>query len=151
MKGEQYVILVVDDDVESLEVIAQNLHRLGYEVIPALDGRSALEMVRQGVVDLAVVDYNLPDLDGLQVLKLIKSINSTLPVIIVSASGTNHNLLFDLLEAGAYAFVPKPICVPDFRRTIERALESSSPSTRGDRPSRGSVFFRWRSWIIRRG
>jgi len=150
MRGDRHVILVVDDDVESLEVIAQNLRRMGYEVVPAVDGRSAVEMVRQGEVDLAVVDYNLPDLDGLQVLKMIKRINSALPVIVMSAASTNHNLLFDLLDAGAYAFIPKPICVPDFQRTIERALASSYPSE-PESDGGGSIFFRWRSWIIRRG
>ncbi|RKY01833.1 DNA-binding response regulator, partial [Candidatus Poribacteria bacterium] len=42
MRGDRHVILVVDDDVESLEVIAQNLRRMGYEVVPAVDGRSAV-------------------------------------------------------------------------------------------------------------
>ncbi|MCD6505082.1 response regulator [Candidatus Poribacteria bacterium] len=150
MKEGRAVVLIVDDDINSLDVIMQNLQRAGYEAVPAVDGRTAMEIVRQGVVDLAVVDYNLPDMNGLQVLKVIKGIMPGIPVIIMSASEMNHNNLLDLLEAGAYAFVPKPICVPDFIRTIGRALSTSGRST-PQSSLRSSILVRWTSWIIRRG
>jgi DNA-binding NtrC family response regulator len=152
MREEGQVILVVDDDISSLEVVMQNLQRAGYEVVPAMDGRTALEIARQGAVDLVVVDYNLPDMNGLQVLKIIKGVIPTMPVIIMSALEMNHNNLLDLLEAGAYAFVPKPICVPDFIKTIRKALSSPRRPTPPQSPLRGgSILVRWTSWIIRRG
>lgn len=143
-----YRILLVDDDPKNLDAVNQILRREGYKTFPVGEGRAALEVVvAEHNIDLAIVDFHLPDMDGLNVLYEIRRMRRNLPVIIMTARASNEMRLASL-EAGAYTFIPKPINIPNFKQTVARALRS--PGTRTVTVRRQLVVTRWIRWIKHR-
>lgn len=142
-----YRILVVDDDPNCLDAIDQILRREGYETFPIGEGRAAVEIIMENHIDLAIVDFNLPDMDGLHVLYEIKRVCRNFPVIVMTAEPSKE-LRLASLEAGAYSFVPKPINIPNLRQLVAKALQS--PRLKTVEVRRQLVFARWIRWIIHR-
>lgn len=139
-----YRILLVDDDPNCLDAIDQILRREGYQTFTIDGGRAAVEIVAGNDIDLAIVDFNLPDIDGLHVLYEIRRMRRSFPVILMTAQPSKEVRLASL-EAGAYSFLPKPINIPNFRQIVARAL--SSPRTRTVTVRRQMVVTRWIRWI----
>jgi diguanylate cyclase (GGDEF)-like protein len=102
-------ILVVDDSRTQLEWLVQVLQREGYEVTSAADGREALRRVRADSPDLVLLDMILPDMDGLQVLRIIKALpeDQYIPVIILSVKSDLDSKVTGL-RIGADDFLAKP-------------------------------------------
>ena len=142
-----YRILLVDDEPNCLDAIDQILRREGYETFPIGEGRAAMKIVMENDIDLAIIDFNLPDMDGLHVLYEIKRAHRDLPVILMTAEPTKEVRLASL-EAGAYCFVPKPINIPSFRQMVARILQS--PRLKTVEVRRQLVLTRWIRWIIHR-
>ena len=140
---DTYKILLVDDDLDCLDAVDQLLRREGYETLRTDEGRSAIETVMGTKIDLAIVDFDLPDIDGFQVLYELKRVRRDLPVIIMTARSSKEMRLA-ALEAGAYCFIPKPFKIPGFRQIVARALNSASTRTVTIRRTR------WIRWIIHR-
>lgn len=142
-------ILVVDDDIQSLEVLSRVLQRDGYHTLTAPDGSTAVEAVRLHGIDLALVDFNLPDGTGDQVLYQIRQMRPSVPVLIMSADERN---LLPAFNAGAYSFVPKPINLSILRNAISRALARKNEFAHDREPNihiqRTSVWIRWSRRII---
>jgi DNA-binding response OmpR family regulator len=128
MYQRAYKILLVDDDLNCLDSIDQILGRDGYETIKADEGRPALQLFPKHIIDLAIVDFNLPDMNGLHVLREIKRINRNVPIIIMS-SEQSMEIRIASLEAGAYSFIAKPINIPIFRNMVAKALQSPNSKT----------------------
>ena len=82
---EKKKILVVDDEVEFLNMIKLRLEANNYDVITATDGKQALEKLRQDKPDAVLLDILLPGMNGLEVLKRIRSEHKDLPVFIITA------------------------------------------------------------------
>ncbi len=139
-----YRVLLVDDDPNCLDAVDQVLRREGYETLPRDDGRTALEAVLEHDIDLAIVDFDLPDMDGLHVLYEIKRMRRSVPVIIMTARAPNEVRLA-ALEAGAYTFIPKPINTPNLRQVVARVLHAPRVKTVTIR--RQLVVTRWIRWI----
>ena len=77
-------ILLVDDELSVQKLLTYPLRKEGYDVIPALDGRAALERLREDNFDLVVLDVMLPRMDGFDVCRAIRS-RSTVPIIMLTA------------------------------------------------------------------
>ena len=122
MIRHSYRILLVDDDLAALEVLDEVLTRAGYDAISAETGYEALEIVREAAIDLALLDFNLPDTTGAELLQQIKQFQPGVPAIIMSAN-TSQGVKFDVFEAGAYTFISKPIDLPQLLRFVSRALD----------------------------
>jgi DNA-binding NtrC family response regulator len=122
MIRRSYRILLVDDDIASLEVLCEVLTRAGYDAVSAASGYEALKIVREASVDLALLDFNLPDTTGAELLQQIKQFQPEVPAIIMSAN-TSQGVKFDVFEAGAYTFISKPIDLPQLLRFVSRALD----------------------------
>ncbi|MCZ6679668.1 MAG: response regulator [Candidatus Poribacteria bacterium] len=150
-------ILLVDDDTSSLEVLHEVLTRAGYDVVSAESGHEALEFVRGDSINLAILDFNLPDTTGSELLQQIKQFHPAVPVIIMSAN-TSQSVKFDVFEAGAYTFISKPIALPQLLQFVTRALDLTHQWTSSHRDRRQavrpaadtspiqikkSIFFRW--------
>jgi class 3 adenylate cyclase len=103
-------ILVVDDQRANLEMLAGVLTARGYEVLTALDGESALQQVRQGAPDLVVSDILMPQMDGYELCRRLRSDPATtlLPVILVTSLDPLQERV-NGIEAGADDFLSKPV------------------------------------------
>lgn len=142
-----YKILLVDDDPNCLDAIEQLMQRDGYETFPISEGSKAVKVVVENSIDLAIVDFNLPDMDGLHVIQQIKRIKQNIPVILVTAQPSKE-IKIASLEAGAFSFIPKPIDIPKLRQTVAEALQPSSLRNEGFK--RDIVFVKWIRWITRK-
>jgi DNA-binding NtrC family response regulator len=128
-----------------LDAVGQILRRDGYETLSIDEAREALTILAENDIDLVILDYNMPDMDGLHVLREIKKTRPHLPVIMMTAEPSKE-LRFASLEGGAYSFISKPINIPSLRQIILKALRS--PKMRNMEVRRQLVFTRWIRWII---
>ena len=116
-------ILIVDDEIGS----RQSLHAVfsnEYKVFLADDAKTALARLSETRVDLVCLDYMMPDMDGVTLLREIQSRYPDIPFIMVSASSTVRPVV-DAMRAGAFDFVAKPFDVQEIRAVVARALEHS--------------------------
>jgi len=123
MQRLDYTILLVDDDIHSLTALADTLKRDGYNTISASDGHDAVVKARDTTFDIAILDFNLSDMSGVELLKQIKLLKPDIPIIIMSAD-RSPGLILDVLEAEAYTFLPKPINLTQLRQFVSKALSS---------------------------
>ncbi len=102
-------ILVVDDEPVLLDTLVYNLQQEGYQVITAADGGSALEATRSERPDLIILDVMLPEMDGLEVCRQLRSEKSsaTIPILMLTARGEEIDKVIGL-EIGADDYVTKP-------------------------------------------
>jgi len=130
-------ILIVDDEPNILGTLAPLVRARGYEVFSAMTGRAAIEAVERDKPDLMVLDLGLPDIDGVEVCRLVRE-TSNVPILVLSARGAEGDKVA-ALDAGADDYVTKPFG-PDellarIRATLRR-IENPSPVTdpivRGD-------------------
>jgi len=115
-------LLVVDDDAESCEVLAEALRAEGYEVATAQGGRAALALAQERVFDVVVSDIRMPDLDGLALLRGLREATPDVSVILMTAFGTVEAAL-EAIKQGAYDYVSKPLQLDELLLTVRRAIE----------------------------
>lgn len=101
------IILVVDDEPAIVEVIRQRLEREGFAVCSAIDGNAALASVAESQPDLMILDLMLPDIEGFEVLRQLRGLGHSLPVIILTALDDDVDKVVGL-ELGADDYVIKP-------------------------------------------
>jgi DNA-binding response OmpR family regulator len=99
-------VLVVDDDMKTVELVKLYLNRDGYQVLTAYDGIEALRLARESSPDLIVLDLMLPDIDGLEVCRILRH-ESDVPIIMLTARTTDQDKLTGL-GLGADDYVIKP-------------------------------------------
>jgi len=106
-------ILIVEDDLFLLEIYAHKFSDANFEIVTALDGESALEVIRKEKPDVILLDLILPKIDGLEVLRLIKKDKefSSIPVIILTNRG-EKDLIEKAIKLGAAAFITKITYTP---------------------------------------
>lgn len=121
-------VLTVDDDPAILRTLSINLKARGYEVEIATDGRSALQIVHERMPDVILLDLGLPDLDGIAVLRQVRSF-SQVPVIVVSARGESDDKV-EALDLGADDYVSKPFSMEELlarvRATTRRGVSGAA-------------------------
>ena len=115
----QYKLLLVEDDAGVRESLAHVLTSEGYQILLAGNGVEALEMTAQNVVDLVLLDLNLPKKNGWDTFEVMTKQNPQLPVIIITA---RPNQLFPALSSGAGALMEKPLDFPKLLQTIRDLL-----------------------------
>ena len=114
------IILVVDDEERMLRFIRLNLEHDGFQVIEAVKGHEALDKMRTGMPDLILLDVMLPDLDGFEVLKMIREI-SNIPIIMLTAKGEEDDRVKGL-ELGADDYVTKPFSPRELVSRVKAVL-----------------------------
>lgn len=105
-----------------------NLTRAGYEVVHAPNGREALDQIQQQTPDLIIADIWMPEMDGLQFLKIVKGMpqTSSVPVIIVTGAGTQPKDVAQGMSLGAFAYLKKPFENEDLLDAVKMALSGDS-------------------------
>lgn len=125
-------ILVVDDEERMVRFIRLNLEHDGFQVIEAYNGAQAMEKMRTNLPDLILLDVMLPDIDGFEVLRMIREI-STVPVIMLTAKGEEEDRVRGL-EGGADDYITKPFSPRELVsrvRAVLRRTEMTGISTHG--------------------
>jgi DNA-binding response OmpR family regulator len=120
-------ILVVDDEERMVRFIRLNLEHDGFRVITAYSGMQAINKTRSDLPDLLLLDVMLPDLDGFEVLKLIRE-TSTVPVIMLTAKGDEDDRVHGL-ELGADDYVTKPFSPRELVSRVKAVLRRTEPAT----------------------
>ena len=129
-------ILVVDDDLELLRLIAFALRQAGYLVVEAQDGPSALEGFDRERPDLVILDVNMPRLNGFEILKRIRAGGSTTPVMMLTVRSTEEDQVRGL-DLGADDYLAKPFSprtlLARVRALLRRAgVDRPAPLASGD-------------------
>jgi len=116
-------ILLVDDDRNLVELVKLRLDAAGYEVSAALLEEDAVEAAKAQVFDLALVDLQLSNQDGISLMEQLHLIIPEMPVIILTAYGSIESAV-EAMKRGAYSYITKPFDPRDLLLQIERALEN---------------------------
>jgi len=120
----QPTVLIVDDQVGSQQSLRAILHP-EYQILIAADGEHALQLLAQQPVDVVLLDLHMPGLQGMQVLESIRTRALSLPVIIVTAYGS-ENTLRESARLEVFAHISKPFPVAHLREAVKQALAHRS-------------------------
>lgn len=118
MKGE---ILIVDDDNAHLSMLRTVLRGWGYQTVEAEDGEDAISEVRDKPFDCILMDVRMANIGGIEALHEIKSINPSIPIIIMTAY-TSVDTAVQAMKLGAYDYLTKPLNFDELQLTLERSL-----------------------------
>ncbi len=120
-------VLVVDDEELLAKSCTQILASEGYRVATEVRGRSALEIARRQRPDIVLTDLMLPDMDGMTLLREIRSISPETLVIMITGFATVNSSI-EAIQAGAYDYIPKPFTATQLRILIGRAAQQAQLS-----------------------
>jgi DNA-binding NtrC family response regulator len=115
-------ILLVEDKDSLRQMLSTAIKKAGYSIDEAADGNEAAQKIRKQPYQLIITDLRLPTLSGLEILKIQKEIDPTIPVLLMTAYGTIEDAV-EAMKQGAFDFVPKPVDISHLFLLINRALE----------------------------
>ncbi|MCG8026222.1 MAG: response regulator [Candidatus Thiodiazotropha endolucinida] len=121
-------LLIAEDSSINRYLIDETLKRAGYDVYMHESGESALDQLLKDPVDVAILDMQMPVVTGIDIVKQVrksKTVNRTVPIIILTANKTREARKKSI-DAGANAFLTKPIDTSQFMRTIQDLLHETS-------------------------
>ena len=111
-------ILIVDDEPMIRDFLHDALSLKGYTVIPAGNGREALDVLRQNTVAAVITDVKMPRMGGISLLKKIKEVSPDTPVVVITAYGTVSGAV-ETMKHGASDYLPKPFSATKLHEVIE--------------------------------
>ena len=117
-------ILLIDDKDSIIASIAGVLSFDGHSVMDAKNGKEGLKKFMEMPVDLVIVDYQMPEMNGIEFIKAAKLIKPDVPIVVLTAFG-DGDLKASFIKEGAFGYVEKPFDVEDFREVVKNALEQS--------------------------
>jgi len=117
-------VLVVDDDTSHRTMLKTLLTGWGYRIFEADDGSNAIEWVRGRPFDLILMDIRMVRVSGLEALSMIKGINPSIPVIIITAYSSVESAI-QAMKKGAYEYLTKPLDFEELRMKMEKAMDHS--------------------------
>jgi len=118
-------VLVVDDDPAIQRAVGIGLRARGYEVLPARDGRTAVQACAEDDPDVVLLDLGLPDLSGVEVLRTVRARNQV-PVIVLSARHGSDDKV-EALDVGADDYVTKPFGMDELLARVRAAVRRAGP------------------------
>jgi DNA-binding NtrC family response regulator len=122
-ESKKIKLLIVDDEVDFLQVIAERLGSRDFEVTTATNGKDAIKTAKKSKFDLALIDLRMPEMDGKEVLRTLKKKHKFLEVIIL----TGHESLDSAVECtklGAFGYLPKPYDMDRLLDVLGKAYEA---------------------------
>src|SRR5512147_1095744 len=118
-------VLLIDDESQFVEALAERLQLRGFEALVANDGPAALNLLEKDLVGLVVLDLRMPEMDGLEVLRRIKERWPKTQVIIATGHGDEEDRR-KCLELGAFAFLSKPVNIKELSGLLKEAWTEAS-------------------------
>jgi len=115
-------ILVVEDDVDALTVLRDRLESMGHQVLTAMDGQAALDVLQNVTPGLLLIDVQLPKLNGIDVLRHVRKAWPDMPAVVMTAYGTIP-LAVEAMKEGATDFITKPFDAEQVGAVVAKALE----------------------------
>lgn len=115
-------IIVVDDEPGMREFLEIMLHKDGYAIDTAADGAEAIDKIEENLFDLAIVDIQMPVLNGIEVLKKINEKSPDTTVIMITAYAS-HETAIEAMKLGAYDYITKPFKIDEIKLVIKKALD----------------------------
>lgn len=117
-------IVYVEDELEMIDLVKLILSRKGYNVIGAGGGREGLDLIREEIPDLVLLDLMMPDIEGWDVYQQIRADENTkhIPVIVVTAKAQNIDKVLGLHIAKVNDYISKPFSPQDLVASVERVL-----------------------------
>ncbi len=120
-------IMVIDDEKIVGDMAKISLEAEGYEVETFLAAEPALARLREQRFDVVVTDYKMKGIDGMEVLRTVRSLYPETHVIMITAFA-NLDAAIEALRRDVHDFFPKPVKIKDLKASIRRALEKRSPA-----------------------
>ena len=117
--SEKRRVLIVDDDRDIVTIVSTILGGRGWDIKAAYNGREALEAVTLSKPDIILLDIMMPEMNGIEVLKRIKKIDTDARIIMITAFGDVESYL-DSMELGAYEYINKPFETEELLEMIDR-------------------------------
>lgn len=117
-------ILYIDDEVRTLKAISAILRKEGYTVYTASTAEDGMEILKNNSVDCLILDYRLPGMDGIDLLRWIKLSEISIPTIMLTAYGTIEKAV-EAMKLGAYHYLIKPVDTGLLLNVIKEAIEKS--------------------------
>ena len=121
-------ILVIDDEEHMCWALEKGLSQEGYQVLTATRGKHGLELMRNEVPSLVILDLKMPEMDGLEVLTRAKDIFPKLPIIMITAHGTIDTAI-EAMKLGATDYITKPFDLDELKLIVKQALMFSQLQT----------------------
>jgi len=118
-------ILIVDDDEVMQQTLSDVLKKKGYEIFSVGAGNGALSIIKKNIIDLVLLDMRLPDVDGIEVLKRVKELDTEILVIMMTAYSDVQTAV-SAMKSGAYHYINKPFELEELKLLIEKGLETKS-------------------------
>ena len=115
-------LLLVDDEKGYTEVLSKRMSRREIDVAIALSGAEAIQTLRKRDFDVAVLDLKMEDMDGIEVLKIFKKMDPTMPVIMLTGHGS-EKAAKEGMELGAFDYLTKPCELKELIKRIKKAAE----------------------------
>lgn len=128
-------LLLVDDEKDFVDTLAERLQLRGYQVLTASDGESALQIFENDLPHLVVLDLLMPGISGLDVLQQMKVRVPQLPVILLTGRGSAAEGA-EGMQMGAYDYLMKPVNIDELIRKMEEAVKLSGCSGRKNENTR---------------
>jgi DNA-binding response OmpR family regulator len=119
-------IVYVEDELEMIDLVKLILNRKGYEVIGAAGGREGLDIIREVLPDLVLLDLMMPDIEGWEVYQQMRADDATkhIPVIVITAKAQNIDKVLGLHIAKVNDYISKPFSPQDLVTSVEKVFES---------------------------
>ncbi|KNY28092.1 sigma-54-dependent transcriptional regulator [Pseudobacteroides cellulosolvens] len=114
-------ILIADDEKNMRWILGKTLRDEGFTIVEAADGQEAFELFIDQEPDMIILDYRMPEIDGLDVLKRIKMMDQRVPVIMITAHGSTDAAV-EAMKLGAIDYISKPFDIEELKITIKKAL-----------------------------
>ena len=131
MTAASLKVLVIDDEPPIRKLLRMGLTTQGYQILDAPNGKTALELMSQGP-DLVILDLGLPDIQGLELLRMIRARNESVPIVVLSSRGDEAGKV-EALDFGADDYVTKPFGMDELLARMRAALRHQL-QLHGERP-----------------